>query len=390
MARIKRVALLGSTGSIGTNALRVLKGLPDRFELVSLCAGRNAELLCKQAEHWRPKRVCIDRGAKAVRPRLAPLGIEVLEGRSGLRELAVDPDVDLVINGLAAGVGLRPTVAAVRAGKDVAIANKETLVVAGHLLTAWARQTGATLLPIDSETTPLWQWLQETDPGDIKRIVLPASGGPFFEHTREQMADVSRAEALDHPTWQMGPKITIDSATLMNKGFEVIEARWFLDLPVSKIDVIIHRQSIVHCLVEYVDGGMMAHMSTPDMRLPIQQALLHPQRLPTQVEPLDLARVRTLSFFPPDTARFPCLQLAYRAIEQGGTAPAVLNAANEVAVYAFLDGRIGFLDIPHVIDRALDEPEAHRDADTLEAIFEADRWGRVRANALIRSLASQK
>ena len=390
MARIKRVALLGSTGSIGTNALRVLKGLPDRFELVSLCAGRNAELLCKQAEHWRPKRVCIDRGAKAVRPRLAPLGIEVLEGRSGLRELAVDPDVDLVINGLAAGVGLRPTVAAVRAGKDVAIANKETLVVAGHLLTAWARQTGATLLPIDSETTPLWQWLQEVDPSDIKRIVLPASGGPFFEHTREQMADVSRAEALDHPTWQMGPKITIDSATLMNKGFEVIEARWFLDLPVSKIDVIIHRQSIVHCLVEYVDGGMIAHMSTPDMRLPIQQALLHPERLPTQVEPLDLARVRTLSFFPPDTARFPCLQLAYRAIEQGGTAPAVLNAANEVAVYAFLDGRIGFLDIPRVIDRALDEPEAHRDADTLEAIFEADRWGRVHANALIRSLASQK
>ena len=390
MARIKRVALLGSTGSIGTNALRVLKGLPDRFELVSLCAGRNAELLCKQAEHWRPKRVCIDRGAKAVRPRLVPLGIEVLEGRSGLRELAVDPDVDLVINGLAAGVGLRPTVAAVRAGKDVAIANKETLVVAGHLLTAWARQTGATLLPIDSETTPLWQWLQEVDLDDIKRIVLPASGGPFFEHTREQMADVSRAEALDHPTWQMGPKITIDSATLMNKGFEVIEARWFLDLPVSKIDVIIHRQSIVHCLVEYVDGGMMAHMSTPDMRLPIQQALLHPERLPTQVEPLDLARVGTLSFFPPDTARFPCLQLAYRAIEQGGTAPAVLNAANEVAVYAFLDGRIGFLDIPRVIDRALDEPEAHRDADTLEAIFEADRWGRVRANALIRSLASQK
>ena len=390
MARIKRVALLGSTGSIGTNALRVLKGLPDRFELVSLCAGRNAELLCKQAERWRPKRVCIDRGAKAVRARLVPLGIEVLEGRSGLRELAVDPDVDLVINGLAAGAGLRPTVAAVRAGKDVAIANKETLVVAGHLVTAWAKQTGATLLPIDSETTPLWQGLQATDRDHIERIVLPASGGPFFEHTREQMAGVSRAEALDHPTWQMGPKITIDSATLMNKGFEVIEARWFLDLPVSKIDVIIHRQSIVHCLVEYVDGGVMAHMSTPDMRLPIQQALLHPERLPTKVEPLDLARVGTLSFFPPDTARFPCLQLAYRAMEQGGTATAVLNAANEVAVYAFLDGRIGFLDIPRVIDRALDAPEAHRDADTLEAVFDADRWGRGRADELICSLASQK
>ena len=387
---IKRVALLGSTGSIGTNTLRVLKGLPDRFELVSLCAGRNAELLCVQAEHWRPKRVCIDRGANAVRARLAPLGIEVLEGRSGMRELSVDPDVDLVINGLTAGVGLRPTVAAVRAGKDVAIANKETLVVAGHLVTAWAKQTGATLLPIDSETTPLWHLLQETDRDDVKRIVLPASGGPFFDHTREQMAGVSPAEALDHPTWQMGPKITIDSATLMNKGFEVIEAQWFLNLPVSKIDVIIHRQSIVHCLVEYVDGGMVAHLSTPDMQLPIQQALVHPQKLPTQVEPLDLARVGTLSFFPPDTARFPCLQLAYRAVEQGGTAPAVLNAANEVAVYAFLDNRIGFLDISRVIASALDDREAHRDADTLEAIFEADRWGRVRANELICSLVSQK
>lgn len=383
----KRVALLGSTGSIGTNALRVLKGLPDRFELVSLCAGRNAELLCEQAERWRPKRVCIDRGAKAVRARLSPLGIEVLEGRAGLRELCVDSDVDLVINGLAAGVGLRPTLAAVRAGKDVAIANKETLVVAGHLVTAWARQTGATLLPIDSEITPLWQLLQETDRDDIKRIVLPASGGPFFDHTREQMAEASPALALDHPTWQMGPKITIDSATLMNKGFEVIEARWFLDLPVSKIDVIIHRQSIVHCLVEYADGGVMAHMSTPDMQLPIQQALVHPERLPTQVEPLDLTRVRTLSFFPPDTARFPCLQLAYRAIERGGTATAVLNAANEVAVYAFLDGRIGFLDIPRVIARALDAPEAHRDADTLEAVFDADRWGRTRAAELVCSLA---
>ncbi len=384
---IKRVALLGSTGSIGTNALRVLNGLPDRFKLVSLCAGRNAALLCEQAEQWRPKRVCIAQGAKEVQARLSPLGIEVLEGRAGLRYLAVDPDVDLVINGLSAGAGLRPTLAAVRAGKDVAIANKEALVVAGHLLTAWAAQTGATLLPIDSETTPLWQLLQETNRDNVKRILLPASGGPFFHHTREQMAGVSRDQALNHPTWQMGKKITIDSATLMNKGFEVIEAQWVLNLPVSKIDVIIHRQSIVHCLVEYVDGGVMAHLSTPDMQLPIQQALVHPERLPTQVEPLDLTRVGTLSFFPPDTARFPCLQLAYDAAEQGGTAPAVLHAANEVAVYAFLDGRIGFLDIPRVIAQALEDREADSTAD-LEAIFEADRWARGRANELVCSLES--
>ncbi|MDE2701107.1 MAG: 1-deoxy-D-xylulose-5-phosphate reductoisomerase [Gemmatimonadota bacterium] len=383
---VKRVALLGSTGSIGTNTLRVLNSLSDRFELVSLCAGRNAELLCEQAERWRPKRVCIAQGAKEVQARLAPLGIEVLEGSAGLQDLSVDPDTDLIINGLAAGVGLRPTLSAVRAGKDAAIANKETLVVAGHLVTDWAKQTGATLLPIDSETTPLWQSLQETNRDEVKRILLPASGGPFFDYTQKQMASVSRDQALNHPTWQMGPKITIDSATLMNKGFEVIEAQWFLDLPVSKIDVIIHRQSIVHCLIEYVDGGMMAHLSTPDMQLPIHQVLVHPEKLPTQVERLDLTKVGTLSFFQPDTERFPCLQLAYQAVEQGGTAPAVLNAANEVAVYAFLDGRIGFLDIPRVIAKALDEHEAGE--DTLEAVFDADRWGRDRANTLICSLES--
>lgn len=383
---MKRVALLGSTGSIGTSTLRVLDGLVDRFELVSLCAGRNAELLCEQAERLWPRRVCIAQGAKDVASRLAPLGIDVLEGDVGVNDLVTDPDVDLVINGLAAGVGLRPTLAAVRAGKDVAIANKETLVVAGHLVTALAKETGSALFPLDSETTPLWQTLQDTDKSDVKRIFLPASGGPFFEYTREEMAGVTREQALNHPTWKMGPKITIDSATLMNKGFEVIEAQWFLDLPVSKVDVIIHRQSIVHCLIEYVDGGLLAHLSTPDMQLPIHQALVHPEKLPTQVEPLDLAKVGTLSFFEPDTTRFPCLQLAYDAVALGGTAPAVLNAANEVAVYAFLDGRIGFLDISHVIAQALEDHDPA--GDDLEGVFEADQWGRVRAEELVCSLES--
>lgn len=384
---MKRVALLGSTGSIGTNTLHVLEGLPSRFELVSLCAGQNADLLCEQAKQLRPKRVCIAEGAKDVQARLSGLNIEVLEGDAGLEDLATDPDVDLVINGLAAGVGLRPTLSAVRAGKDVAIANKETLVVAGHLVTTLAKETGSALLPLDSETTPLWQSLQDTDREDVKRIFLPASGGPFFEFTKDQMADVTRAQALNHPTWQMGPKITIDSATLMNKGFEVIEAQWFLDLPVSKVDVIIHQQSIVHCLIEYVDGGVMAHLSTPDMCLPIHQALVHPEKLLTQVEPLDLAKVGTLSFFEPDTDRFPCLQLAYDAVEAGGTAPAVLNAANEVAVYAFLDDRIGFLDIPYVIAQALEDHGGGTD-DDLDAVFEVDRWGRARADELVRSLES--
>jgi 1-deoxy-D-xylulose-5-phosphate reductoisomerase len=382
---MKRVALLGSTGSIGTSTIEVLDSLPDRFEIISLCAGRNIELLCKQAECLRPKRVCIAESANEVSTRLSPLGIEVLEGEAGLCDLASDPEIDLVINGLAAGVGLRPTLAAVKTGKDVAIANKETLVVAGHLVTELAKQTGSTLLPLDSETTPLWQSLQETDRNDIKRILLPASGGPFFEYTREQMANVTPVQALNHPTWQMGPKITIDSATLMNKGFEVIEAQWFLDLPVSKVDVIIHRQSIVHCLIEYIDGSQMAHLSTPDMRLPIHQALVHPEKLPTPVEPLNLAKVGTLSFYEPDTERFPCLQLAYDAVDIGGTAPAVLNAANEIAVYAFLEDRIGFLDIPNIITQALADHKPNSGTD-LEAIFEADRWGRKHATELICSL----
>jgi len=379
---MKRVSLLGSTGSIGTSTIDVLNAYPDRFELISLAAGRNTELLLEQAKTLRPKRVYAAENADDVVQQLKPLGIDVVTGEDGLEELASDSDVDLVINGLAAGVGLRPTLAAVQKGIDVAIANKETLVVAGHLITEWAQKTGSSLLPLDSETTPLWQTLQETDRNDVKRIVLPASGGPFFEWSKEQMAGVTRDQALNHPTWQMGPKITIDSATLMNKGFEVIEAQWFLDLPVSKVDVIIHRQSIVHCLIEYVDFGLMAHMSTPDMRLPIHQALVHPEKLPVQIEPLDLAKVGTLSFFEPDRERFPCLQLAYDTVDMGGTAPAVLNAANEVAVYAFLDDRIGFLDIPVIIRQALD---AHKPvgATEIEAIFEADSWAREQAKILV-------
>jgi len=382
---MKRIALLGSTGSIGTSTIDVLSGLPDRFELVSLAAGRNIDMLCDQAMRLRPKRVCVAKGASRVAKRLNPLGIDVLEGDQGLCDLAADPDVDLVINGLAAGAGLRPSLAAVQAGKDIAIANKETLVVAGHLITALAAKTGSALLPIDSETTPLWQSLQKADRNSVRRIFLPASGGPFFNFTLAQMADVTREQALNHPTWQMGPKITIDSATLMNKGFEVIEAQWFLDLPVSKVDVIIHRQSIVHCLIEYINGSLLAHLSTPDMRLPIHQALVHPETLPSPIKPLDLVQVGTLSFFAPDTVRFPCLQLAYDAVALGGTAPAVLNAANEIAVYAFLDDRIGFLDIPRVVRQALHAHSPDANAD-LEAVFEADRWGRQCAETHVQNI----
>ncbi|MBT5829783.1 MAG: 1-deoxy-D-xylulose-5-phosphate reductoisomerase [Candidatus Latescibacteria bacterium] len=380
---MKRVSLLGSTGSIGTSTIDVLNAYPDRFELISLAAGRNTDLLLKQAQKLRPKRVYTAENIEYVTNQLKPLGIDVVHGDKGLEELAADTDVDLVINGLAAGVGLRPTLAAVQKGTDVAIANKETLVVAGHLITEWAQKTGSALLPLDSETTPLWQSLQDTDRNDVKRILLPASGGPFFDWTKEQMASITRHQALNHPTWQMGPKITIDSATLMNKGFEVIEAQWFLDLPVSKVDVIIHRQSIVHCLIEYVDLGLMAHLSTPDMRLPIHQALVHPEKLPTQIEPLDLTKVGTLSFFEPDTDRFPCLQLAYDTVTMGGTAPTALNAANEIAVYAFLEGRIGFLDIPTIIRQTLEDHKT-TPATEIESIFAADHWAREHAQRLVQ------
>ena len=268
---------------------------------------------------------------------------------------------------------------------DLTVAEGETLVVAGHLVTELAVRNGALLIPIDSEMTPLWQTFQNIPKKDVKRVVLPASGGPFFDHSPAQMARVTPAEALNHPTWNMGPKITIDSATLMNKGFEVIEARWFLGLPVSRVDVIIHRQSVVHCLIEYVDRGVTAHLSTPDMRLPIHQALVHPEKLLTRGAPLDLAAVGTLSFFEPDFERFPCLGLAYEVMKTGGTAPAVLNAANEIAVYAFLDNRIGFLDIARVTHQALAAHNAGSGTD-LEALFEADRWGREKAEFIVKAM----
>ena len=381
-----QVALLGSTGSIGRNSLDVLARLGDRFRVVGLSAKTNVDLLCEQASRFRAKQVCLHEVTAAAASRFRALGIEVLGGSDGLLQLATGSDVDLVLNGLAAGAGLRPTLAAIEARKDVAIANKETLVVAGHFMTDLAARHGVRLIPLDSELTPLWQTLQGSVGADVKRILLSASGGPFFGHSLEEMTRVTPEDALRHPTWKMGSKITIDSATLMNKGFEVIEARWFLGLPIDQIDVVIHRQSIVHCLIEFVDGGMTAYLSTPDMRLPIQQALTHPERLPTSIAPLDLAQVGELTFFAPDFNRFPCLGMAYEAARAGGTAPAVLNAANEIGTYAFLDRKIGFMDIAGVIRRTLD---AHRNdaCGDLDALFEADRWGRETARGFVSKLA---
>ncbi len=383
---MKRVSLLGSTGSIGTSTLDVLAGLPERFEVECLSAGSNIDLLCDQVTRFRPKRVCVgEEYARDAGERRELMGVEILHGSDGLLALATDSEVDLVINGLVAGVGLRPTLAAVESGKDVAIANKETLVVAGHLITDLAARNGVRLIPLDSELTPLWQSLQEVSPQQVTRIVLSASGGPFFDMSIDEMARATPDEALRHPTWRMGPKITIDSATLMNKGFEVIESRWFLGLDIEQIDVVIHRQSIVHCLVEFLDGSLTAHLSRPDMRLPIQQALTHPDRLPTLVPSLDLVSTGSLSFHAPDLERFPCLGLAYEACRAGGTATAVLNAANEIGVYSFLEGRIGFLDVPDVVRRTLDAHDNTSGAN-LNAVFEADRWGREKAREAVAGL----
>jgi len=382
---MKRIVILGSTGSIGQNSLDVIEGLQDRFQVVGLSAGRNVDLLCEQAIRHRPSVVCVgdERGADAARRRLTPFGIQVVAGLEGLTGLSAHPDADLVLNALVGGVGLQPTLSAIRAGKAVAMANKEPLVMAGGILVREARLRGVDLLPLDSEPSALWQCLKGERIHEVRRLILTASGGPFFGWSLDRLKDISPEQALNHPTWRMGQKITIDSATLMNKGLEVIEARWLFDLPASRIDVVVHRQSVVHSLVEFVDGSVMAQMSCPDMRLPIQHALTYPERLPTRVEPLNLLRLGQFTFEPPDTERFPCLWLCYEAARLEGTAPAVLNAANEVAVSQFLNGQIGFLDVAAVNEEVL---SAHRVAPEpgVEDVLEADQWARREAAQVIR------
>ncbi len=382
---MKRIVILGSTGSIGQNSLDVIEGLQDRFQVVGLSAGRNVDLLCEQAIRHRPSVVCVgdERGADAARRRLTPFGIQVVAGLEGLTGLSAHPDADLVLNALVGGVGLQPTLSAIRAGKAVAMANKEPLVMAGGILVREARLRGVDLLPLDSEPSALWQCLKGERIHEVRRLILTASGGPFFGWSLDRLKDISPEQALNHPTWRMGQKITIDSATLMNKGLEVIEARWLFDLPASRIDVVVHRQSVVHSLVEFVDGSVMAQMSCPDMRLPIQHALTYPERLPTRVEPLNLLHLGQFTFEPPDTERFPCLWLCYEAARLEGTAPAVLNAANEVAVSQFLNGQIGFLDVAAVNEEVL---SAHRVAPEpgVEDVLEADQWARREAAQVIR------
>jgi len=378
------VSILGSTGSIGCNALDLierLEGLESgRFRVVALTAASNADRLIEQVKRHRPLLACIAREslARQVRDGVAGTTTRVVAGAEGLLEAATLEEADLVLAGIVGAAGLPPTYAAVESGKTVALANKEALVLAGDLMISAARRSGATLLPVDSEHNALHQCLRGESVDEVRRLVLTASGGPFLRRPELDLSRATPEEALAHPTWVMGRKISIDSATLMNKALEVIEARWLYGLPAEKISVIIHPQSIIHSMVEFVDGSFVAQLGATDMRHPIQYALTWPRRCETPLEPLDLAALKGMTFQEPDLDRFPCLSFGWRALRQGGTMPAALNAANEVAVEAFLAGRIPFTEIARIIDHVM---ETHRpaEASSLDVILQADAWARETA-----------
>jgi len=376
---MKKLAVLGATGSIGVTTLSIVERFPDCFRVVALAAGKNLEKLKEQVRLFQPELVSItsEADAKDLRAHLPGFGGEILCGAEGLLAVATHPEADMVMAALVGAAGLPPTLAAIRAGKTIALANKEALVIAGELMTREAKQHGVRLLPVDSEHNAIFQALQGHAREGVKRIILTASGGPFLRRPIEELATVSVEQALQHPTWKMGNKITIDSATLMNKGLEVIEARWLFDLPPEQVAVIIHPQSVVHSMVEYVDGSVLAQLGIPDMAIPISYILAYPDRLPlTHLPALDLAAAAQLTFFQPDFAKFPCLGLAYEALARGGTCPTVLNAANEVAVASFLSGQIRFLDIAALNRRVLDVHNT-QPVTNLGDLLEADRWART-------------
>lgn len=368
---MKRLAILGSTGSIGRQTLEVVAANPNRFSVYALAAGRDVEALRRQVEAFRPALAGL--GSTDVEARDFP--VPLLRGEEGLVALATAPEVDLVVVATSGAAGLAPTLAAIRTRKEIALANKEVLVMAGEIVAAEARAYGVTLRPVDSEHSAIWQCLQGESPAAVERLILTASGGPFRTWPKERLAGITPQEALSHPVWRMGPKITVDSATLFNKGLEVIEAHHLFGVPYERIEVVVHPQSIVHSLVEFCDGSIKAQLGFPDMRLPIQYALGYPERLPHRYTAVRWPELGSLSFEPVDEERFPCLRLAREAGRAGKTYPAVLSAADEVAVALFLDRRIGFLDIPRLIAGAL---EAHRPAGSVDlpSIYAADAWAR--------------
>jgi 1-deoxy-D-xylulose-5-phosphate reductoisomerase len=384
---VKRLTILGATGSVGRRALELVEQFPDEFSLEGMAVrGSRPELIVDLCVKHRPRALALSDPAAAetvarALPRPRP---EILSGPSGLVTLAAQVDADIVLSAIVGGAGLLPTMAAIRTGKTMALANKETLVMAGSLMTAAARSRGVALLPVDSEHSAIFQCLEGHRRSDVQRIVLTASGGPFRTLPKAELQRVSVAEALQHPTWKMGAKITVDSATLMNKGLEVIEARWLFDVSPERVDVVVHPQSVIHSMVEYIDGSVIAQLGVADMGIPILYALTYPARLPCNAARLALTEIGSLTFEEPDTDRFPCLALARRALAEGGCAPVILNAANEVAVAAFLEGRIRFTHIPRLIEEALTRLP-NQALDSVEACVDVDTRARALTSEWLRS-----
>jgi 1-deoxy-D-xylulose-5-phosphate reductoisomerase len=383
---MKNISILGSTGSIGKNTLSVIASLRERFSVSALAAGRDLDGLARQVARFEPRLVSVAKESdiSELTKRLRAEGVsrmpEVIFGEKGLVEVACIADAEIVVSATVGAVGFLPTYKALQLGRRVCLANKETLVMAGELMTRAAREAGAELLPVDSEHNALHQCLRGERTSEVKRLILTASGGPFRETSLDDMKRASVEQALAHPTWQMGAKITIDSATLMNKGLEVIEAGWLFGFSASEITVMVHPQSIVHSMIEMIDGSIIAQLGVTDMRLMIQYALTYPERLTTDLPQLGIERLSRLEFFEPDFERFPCLRLAYDAMREGGTMPAALSAANEVAVARFLDKKIAFMDIPRVIAATMSAHDT-RPCTSIEAVLEADQWARARAEA---------
>jgi len=380
---VKKLSILGSTGSIGENTLRVTDNLRPQFDITYLTANRNSEKLIEQAKKYTPKAVAIidEEAGKKVSSALQN-NIEVLTGREGLLELAVRDDVDIVMNGLVGSAGMEPTLRSIEAGVNVALSNKESLVMAGSIIEKAKQKSGAELFPVDSEHSAIWQCLAGEEIRDVEKIILTGSGGPFRTRDINTFIDITPEEALNHPNWDMGNKITIDSATMMNKGLEVIETRWLFGLLADEIDLVIHPQSIIHSMVEFVDKSVKAQLGVPDMKVPIQYALTYPRHSSANWEELDLIKFGQLTFEEPDLEKFPCIKLAYEALRAGGSTPAVLNVANEQAVYRFLDGEIKFTEIPSIIEKAC--ANHHYIAEpTLDDLLALELWATDFVNAYI-------
>jgi len=388
---VKRISILGSTGSIGTSTLEVVSLFPDRFKVVGLTAGENIDKIETQIRRFKPSIVSLasEEAAKNLRDRCEDINVEVLSGMEGLIRISTIPEADIIVSAIAGSAGLIPTFAAVKAGKTIALANKETMVMAGEIITQEAKGKGVELLPVDSEHSAIFQVMQGERWEEVHKIILTASGGPFLKTSSEEKRKATVKDALKHPNWNMGTKITIDSATLMNKGLEVIEARWLFDVSINQIEVLIHPQSIIHSMVEFRDGSVIAQMGVPDMRIPIAYALSNTERLDLIMPRLDLAKIGMLTFEKPDLKRFPCLSYAYDVVREGGTMPVVLNSSNEVAVRAFLQKRIGFLDIEILVRETIERHKVSH-AKTIEDVLMVDKWAREEAERIAGKIEGKR